>query len=387
LDFSFSPEIVALKKMCRDFAETEISPFAAGWSERREFPVSLFERMGRLGLMGMLVPEKWGGAGAGMVSYVAAMEEIGRADQSVAAAWNAHSTIASLPLVMFGTDEQKDRWLRPLAEGRNIAAFGLTESGAGSDAAGIATQATRTAEGWVLNGAKMFISNAGTPMTLGVTVLAKTGMTSTGRSQFGAFFIPAGTPGFEMGVPLKKLGWHAMDTRELFFSDCFVSNNHVIGDPATGLTQFLAALDPGRISVATLGLSLAQASLELAAAYAVERTQFGKPISEHQAIGHKIADMATQIEAARWLIYRAAWLADEGRPYRKEAAMAKLFASEVANLVASAAIQIHGGYGWMLESPISRFYADAKILEIGEGTNEIQRNVIARLVLNGRTGG
>jgi short-chain 2-methylacyl-CoA dehydrogenase len=382
MDFSLDPEIVALKKMCRDFGDKEIAPYAAGWSQRREFPVHVFKQLGELGLMGMLVPEEWGGTNAGMVTYVAVMEELGRADQSVAAAWNAHSTIASLPLAMFGTDEQKDRWLRPLAEGKNLAAFGLTEPNAGSDAAGIATRARRVDGGWVLNGTKTFITNVGTSMTLGVTVLAQTGLTDGGRKTFGAFFVPAGTAGFTTGEPLKKLGWHALDTRELALADCFVGEDHLVGDEAGGLTQFLTALDPGRISVAALALSLAQAALELAVEHSGTRIQFGKPISSFQAIGHKLADMATQVEAARWLVYRAAWLADEGLPHRKEAAMAKLYASEVANRVASASVQIHGGYGWMEESKIARFYADAKILEIGEGTSEIQRNIISRLLVD-----
>jgi alkylation response protein AidB-like acyl-CoA dehydrogenase len=383
MDFSLDPEIVALKKMVRDFADKEIAPHAAGWSERGEFPVHVFEQLGRLGLMGMLLPEEYGGMNAGMVAYVAVMEEIGRADQSVAAAWNAHSTIASLPLALFGTEQQKENWLRPLAAGEKIAAFGLTEPDAGSDAAGISTRAKKVDGGWVLDGAKIFISNAGTPMTLGVTVLAQTGVGADGRKQFGAFFVPTGTPGYGMGAPLKKLGWHALDTRELTFTDCFVGDDHLVGDPVNGLSQFLTALDPGRVSVAALALSLAQAALELAVQYAGQRTQFGKTIGSFQAIQHKIADMATEVEAARWMVYRAAWLADQGLPNRKEAAMAKLYASEVANRVASASVQVHGGYGWMVESPIARFYSDAKILEIGEGTSEIQRNVISRLVLAG----
>jgi short/branched chain acyl-CoA dehydrogenase len=383
MDFSLDPDLVSLKKMVRDFADTKIAPYAAGWSERGEFPLDVFAQLGELGLMGMLIPEKWGGAEAGLVAYVAVMEEIGHADQSVAAAWNAHSTIASLPLASFGTDEQKERWLRPLAEGRNLAAFGLTEPNAGSDASGISTRARRGDGGWILNGSKIFISNAGTAMTLGVTVLAQTGVAENGRKEFGAFFVPTGTPGYELGRPLRKLGWHALDTRELSFVDCFVPDDHLIGDPAGGLTQFLSALDAGRVSVAALSLSLAQAALDLAVDYARTRSQFGKPIAEFQAIGHKIADMATEVEAARWLVYRAAWLADAQLPHRKEAAMAKLYASEVANRVASASVQVHGGYGWMLESTISRFYADAKVLEIGEGTSEIQRNVISRLVLKG----
>jgi len=384
MDFSLDPEIVALKKMCRDFATKEIAPYAADWSERGEFPLDVFRQLGELGLMGMLVPEEWGGTDAGMVAYVTVMEELGRADQSVAAAWNAHSTIASIPLALFGTDEQKERWLRPLAEGKNLAAFGLTEPNAGSDAAGITTRARRVEGGWSIDGAKTFISNAGTAMTLGVTVLAQTGVSAEGRrKEFGAFFVPIGTPGFELGAPLRKLGWHALDTRELTFTECFVGDDHLVGDASAGLSQFLTALDPGRISVAALGLSLAQAALDLAVEYAGTRTQFGRPISSFQAIGHKLADMATEVEAARWLVYRAAWLADEGLPHRKEAAMAKLYASEVANRVASASVQVHGGYGWMQESTIARFYSDAKILEIGEGTSEIQRNIISRLVLDG----
>ncbi|HEX9032196.1 MAG TPA: acyl-CoA dehydrogenase family protein [Streptosporangiaceae bacterium] len=386
MDFSLDPEILQLKRLCREFADKEIAPYAAGWSQRGEFPVQVFRQLGELGLMGMLVSAQWGGMDAGLVAYVAAMEELGRADQSVAAAWNAHSTIASLPLATYGTDEQKERWLRPLAEGRNIAAFGLTEPGAGSDAAGISTRASRVHGGWVLSGTKIFISNAGTQITLGVTVLAQTGVTDDGRKQFGAFFVPSGTPGFTLGAPLRKLGWHAMDTRELIFADCFVGDDHVVGDEKRGLAQFLAVLDPGRISVAALSLSLAQAALEMAVEYSQGRSQFGKPISSFQAIRHKLADMATQVEAARWVVYRAAWLADQGLPYRKEAAMAKLYASEVANRVADASVQVHGGYGWMRESRIARFYADAKILEIGEGTSEIQRDVIARLVLDEKAG-
>jgi alkylation response protein AidB-like acyl-CoA dehydrogenase len=384
MDFALDPDIVALKAVVRDFADDRIVPHAAGWSERGEFPAGVFTQLGRLGLMGLLIEEKWGGADAGLVAYVAVMEELGHADQSVAAAWNAHSTIASLPLARFGTDEQKERWLRPLAEGRNLAAFGLTEPEAGSDASGITTRARRADGGWVLNGSKIFISNAGTELSLGVTVLAQTGVAAGGgRKEFGAFFVPTGTPGYALGRPLRKLGWHALDTRELSFTDCFVPGENLIGDPAGGLAQFLGALDAGRISVAALSLSLAQAALDLAVEHARNRSQFGKPIARFQAIAHKIADMATEVEAARWLVYRAAWLADAGRPHRKEAAMAKLYASEVANRVASASVQVHGGYGWMLESTISRFYADAKVLEIGEGTSEIQRNVISRLVLGG----
>ena len=377
MDFDFNEETQALREMCRDFAKREISPYAAEWSEKSYFPVEVFRKMGDLGLMGMLVDEAYGGADAGMVPYVAVMEEIGAADQSVASAWNAHSTIASLPLAAFGTPEQKKKWLEPLATGKNIGAFGLTEPTAGSDAAGIRTRAQRADGGWVLNGSKMFISNAGTEMSLGVSVLARTG-SAEDSDRYAAFFIPDGTPGYTKGQPLHKLGWHAMDTRELVFTDCWISDDHLIGDEGNGLRQFLQVLDAGRISVAALSLSLASAALKLAIQHAEEREQFGRRLRDFQAIGHKLADMATRVEAARWLVYRAAWLADNGLPCSTAAAMAKLYASEAANDVASDSVQIHGGYGYIRESEISRFYADAKILEIGEGTNEIQRNVIAK---------
>jgi short/branched chain acyl-CoA dehydrogenase len=383
MDFDLPEETTALQRMCRAFAAKEIEPFAAEWSEKEHFPVDVFHKLGELGLMGMLIDEAYGGANAGFVSYVAAMEALGSADQSVAAGWNAHSTIASLPLAAFGTEEQKQRWLVPLATGRNIGAFGLTEPTAGSDAAAIRTQARHDRDGWVLNGTKMFISNAGTEMSLGVTVLAITGDAERGKKRFGTFFVPDGTPGYEKGQRLRKLGWHALDTRELIFTDCWIPDDHLIGEEGNGLRQFLEVLDAGRISVAALGLSLAQTALDLAVRYANEREQFGTRLNRFQAVSHKLADMATEVEAARSLVYRAAWLGDQGRPFSKEAAMAKLYSSEVANRAASASLQIHGGYGYIRESAISRFYADAKILEIGEGTSEIQRNVIARALTAG----
>jgi alkylation response protein AidB-like acyl-CoA dehydrogenase len=367
--------------MVREFAAKEIAPHAAQWSENEEFPTQVFTKLGQLGLMGMLVPEEYGGAGSDMVTYVAVMEELGAADQSVASSWNAHSTIATLPLLAYGTEEQKHRWLAPLAAGEAIGAFGLTEPEAGSDAAGIATTARRADGGWVINGTKMFITNAGTDISQGVTILAVTGRGDGGRKRYATFYVPTGTSGYTVGHKLKKLGWHAMDTRELVFDGCFVPDDHLIGEEGGGLRQFLSVLDKGRISVAALGLSLAKAALGLAVKHATERHQFGRPLSDFQAVGHKIADMGTELEAARCLVYRAAWLADQGRPHSTASAMAKLYASEVANRAASQAVQIHGGYGYVRESEISRFYADAKILEIGEGTNEIQRNVIARALV------
>ncbi|ADP83324.1 acyl-CoA dehydrogenase family protein [Pseudofrankia inefficax] len=380
MDFDLPEETLALQRVCREFAAKEIEPYAADWSEREYFPAELFGKLADLGVMGMLIDEEYGGTNAGYVNYVAAMEAIGGADQSIAAAWNAHSTIASLPLAAFGTPEQKKRWLEPLATGRKLGAFGLTEPTAGSDAASIRTQARRDNGGWLINGTKMFITNAGTPISLGVTILAVTGVSDDGKKRYGTFFIPDGTPGYEKGNALRKLGWHAMDTRELVFRDCWIPDDHLIGEEGNGLRQFLEVLDGGRISVAALGLSLAQTALDLALRHANEREQFGSKLSRFQAIGHKLADMATEIEAGRALVYRAAWLGDQGRPFSKEAAMAKLYTSELANRAASASVQIHGGYGYVRESAISRFYADAKVLEIGEGTSEIQRNVIARMI-------
>lgn len=384
MDLDLPDDALAVQRLCRDFAAKEIEPHAAEWTEAEHCPVEVFTRLGKLDLMGMLVAEEYGGSAAGYVSYVAAMEAIGGADQSIAAAWNAHSTIASLPLAAFGTEEQKQRWLRPLATGTHLGAFGLTEPTAGSDAASIRTTAQRDGDGWRINGTKMFITNAGTSISLGVTVLAVTGADEDGRKRYGTFFVPDGTPGYEKGQPLRKLGWHAMDTRELVFTDCWVPEDHLIGEEGNGLRQFLEVLDAGRISVAALGLSLAQTALDLAVRHATEREQFGTRLTDFQAVAHKLADMATEVEAARALVYRAAWLGDQGRPFAKEAAMAKLYTSEVANRAASASVQIHGGYGFVRESAISRFYADAKVLEIGEGTSEIQRNVIARHVVRGR---
>jgi alkylation response protein AidB-like acyl-CoA dehydrogenase len=370
--------------LCRDFAQGEIAPRAPkAWDEGR-CPTDLLREMGALGLLGMLVPEEWGGIGMSTVGFVAAMEELGRADQSVAAAWQAHVTIGSLPLLLFGDDAQRDRWLRPLAEGRALGAFGLTEPDAGSDARGIRTRAHRRDGGWVIDGRKTFISNAGTDMSFGVTLLARTDGGDGGeggeggRPTYASFVVEKDAPGFTMGPKMAGIGWRGLDTRELYFDEVWVPDDHLVGDPDLGLAQFLRTLEVGRISIAALSLSLTRAVLDLALAYAQERQQFGQPISQFQAIQFKLADIATEYEAARWLTYRAAALRDAGESFRKEAAMAKLKASRVAVWAASEAVQIHGGLGYMLESPVARFYCDAKVLEIGEGTNEIQHLVIAR---------
>jgi alkylation response protein AidB-like acyl-CoA dehydrogenase len=312
------------------------------------------------------------------VGFVAAMEQLGLADQSVAAAWQAHVTIGSLPLYLFGNDQQRERWLRPLAEGRSLGAFGLTEPDAGSDARAIRTRAEPRDGGWLINGRKTFISNAGTDMSFGVTLLARTSTTEGEAPRYASLVVEKGTQGFTMGPKMRGIGWRGLDTRELYFDDVWVPDDHLIGDPDMGLSQFLRTLEVGRISIASLSLSLTQAVLDLAAAYAGQRVQFGQPISKFQAVQFKLADMATELEAARWLTYRAASLRDAGEPFHKEAAMAKLKASRLATWAASEAVQIHGGLGYMLDSPVARFYCDAKVLEIGEGTNEIQHMVIAR---------
>jgi short-chain 2-methylacyl-CoA dehydrogenase len=378
MDFSLSADEEALRQLAHDFSTREIRPRAAQYWNEERCPTELLRQMGSLGLLGLLVPEDEGGAGVSTVGFVAAMEEIGHADQSIAAAWQAHITIGSLPILMFGDDKQKERWLRPLAEGTVLGAFGLTEPGAGSDAAAIKTRADKVDGGWVINGQKAFISNAGTDMSFGVTVLARTGEDDRGRPCFGSFVIERDTEGYTRGEKMRGIGWRALDTRELFFDDVFVPDDNVLGDPRGGLGQFLGTLDIGRISIAALSTSLAQAVFDLALDYAKHREQFGQPIAKHQAIQFKLADLATEIEACRWLTYRAAALRDAGEPFRKAAAMAKLRASSTAMWAATEAVQIHGGFGYMMESEVSRFFCDAKVLAIGEGTNEIQHLVIAR---------
>jgi short/branched chain acyl-CoA dehydrogenase len=374
-ELELTSEEAQVRDLCRDFARAEVAPHAAGWWAEERFPVELFRTMGDLGLMGLLVPPEHGGSGLSTVGTVAALYEVAKADQSVAAAWQAHLTIGSLPLLLFGSPEQRERWLRPLAAGKVLGSFGLTEPNAGSDASGIVTRAHRDDDGWLLNGTKTFISNAGTEMSLGPVVLARR---AEEEGRYAAFLVERGTAGYSTGPKLRGIGWHALDTRELSFSDVRLTDEHLIGDPVRGLSQFLAALAVGRITVATLGVALADAVLELALEYAKQRRQFGRPLSKFQAVQFKLADIAAHLESVRLLVFHAARLRDAGRPFDREAAMAKLLASELAVRAASEAVQIHGGYGYMYEYAVSRFYCDAKVLEIGEGTNEIQRLVIAR---------
>jgi short-chain 2-methylacyl-CoA dehydrogenase len=371
----------ALRDLAREFAHGEVAPNAARWYEEERCPVELFAKMGELDLMGLLAPEEHGGTDVSTVALVAALFEVAKIDQSIAAAWQAHLTIGSMPLIAFGTEAQKERWLRPLATGEKLGSFGLTEPGAGSDASGIRTVARRHGDEWILNGSKVFISNAATEMSLGPVVLARVAeneAATEGKPGYASLLVPRGAPGFSHGPKLRGIGWLSLDSRELTFEDVMLDDDHVIGDPGRGLSQFLAVLDVGRITVATLGVALAEAVLEMALEYARERRQFGQPISKFQGIQFKLADIAAQLEAVKLLVVRAAQLRDAGEPFGREGAMAKLLASELAVKAASEAVQIHGGYGYMQEYPVSRFYRDAKVLEIGEGTNEIQRIVIAR---------
>jgi len=380
MDFKLTEEQNMLREMCRNFAEKEIMPKADIWNKTGEFPTEVFKKMAELDLMGLLIPEKYGGSNAGTVAFVAAMEEISRGDQSVAVTWNAHLTIGSVAYLYFGTEEQKEKYLVPLAKGEALGAFGLTEPNAGSDARGIKTKAVLDGNAWVINGTKCFITNVGTPLSYGVIILVTTGEDQKGNKKFSSIIVPKDTPGFTIGKRYEKIGWHGVDTRELIFEDCRVPKENLLGKEGEGLKQFLEVLDVGRISIAAVSVGLAQRAFELALYHSQERVQFGKPICKNQAIQFKLADMATQIELARLITYKAAWLRDANLPYAKEAAMAKTYASETAVRVAEEALQIHGGYGYIDEYLISRLYRDSKVLTIGEGTNEIQRMVIARLI-------
>jgi alkylation response protein AidB-like acyl-CoA dehydrogenase len=373
VNLDLSPEHDLLRRTVRDFAESRIAPVAEELDRDHRFPYELVSALAELGLMGMPIPEEYGGAGSDTVSYAIAIEELARIDSSVAVTVAAHTSLGTMPIYLFGTDEQKRRWLPELAAGARLAAFGLTEPHAGSDSGATRTTAEPRDGAYVVNGSKIFITNAGTEITACVTITAR-----TGPDEISNLIVPNGAPGYEISSPLRKMGWRASDTRELSFRDCVVPAESLLGERGQGLKQFLQVLDGGRISIAAMGLGLAQGAYDLAAAYAREREQFGRTIGSFQAIRFKLADMATEIEAARGLVYRAAWLKDEGRPFAKEAAMAKLYTGELARRCANESLQIHGGYGFMDEFPISRLYRDQKVLEIGEGTNEIQRLVIAR---------
>jgi len=373
VNFDLTEEQELVRSTVRDFAEQKVAPVAEELDREHRFPYELVAELAELGLMGMPIPEEYGGGGSDTLSYAIAIEELTRIDSSVAITVAAHTSLGTMPIFLFGTEEQKEQWLPDLASGKKLAAFGLTEPGAGSDAAASRTRAELQDGEWVVNGSKIFITNAGTDISACVTITAL-----TGDGEISNLIVPNGTPGYEISEPMEKLGWRASDTRELSFKDAHVPEENLLGPRGAGFKQFLEILDGGRISVAAMGVGLAQGAYDLAFKYAQEREQFGKPIASFQAIQFQLADMAVEIEAGRNLVYKAAWLKDEGREFAKEAAMAKLYTGELSHRVANQALQIHGGYGFMDESAISRLYRDQKILEIGEGTNEVQRMVIAR---------
>jgi short/branched chain acyl-CoA dehydrogenase len=373
LDFDVSPEHAQLRDTVRGFAESRIAPSAEELDRDGRFPVELVEEAAELGLLGIPLPEDVGGAGFDTLAYAIAIEELARVDSSFAITVAAHTSLGTMPIHLFGDEEQRGRWLPELASGRRLGAFGLTEAGAGSDAGAIRTTARLEDGEWVIDGSKMFITNAGTPLSALVTITAR-----TAPDEISNIVVERGTPGYEQSAPLHKMGWRSSDTRELTFTACRVPESNLLGARGNGLRQFLEILDGGRISVAALGLGMAQGAFEMALAYAREREQFGRPIGSFQAIQFKLADMATEVEAGRNLVYKAAWLKDRERPFAQQAAIAKLYTGELARRACNESLQIHGGYGFMDEFPISRFYRDAKVLEIGEGTNEVQRLVIAR---------
>lgn len=373
MDLQLSDEHELLRQTVRAFAEERIAPVAEELDREHRFPYEIVAELAELGLMGIPIPEEHGGAGGDTLSYALAIEELTRVDSSVAITVAAHTSLGTMPILLFGTEAQKREWLPDLASGRKLAAFGLTEAGAGSDAGATRTHAELRDGEWVVNGAKIFITNAGTDLSACVTITAR-----TGEEEISNLIVPNGAPGYEISAPMRKMGWRASDTRELSFRDCAVPEGNLLGPRGEGFKQFLEILDGGRISVAAMGLGLAQGAYDLAFSYAREREQFGRPIAGFQAIQFALADMATEIEAARGLVYKSAWLKDAGRPFAAQAAMAKLYTGELSKRVADRALQIHGGYGFMDEYAISRLYRDQKVLEIGEGTNEVQRMVIAR---------
>jgi len=375
VNFELSEEQELLRRTVRDFALTRVAPLAAELDRESRFPYELVAEMAELGLMGIPIPEEYGGAGADTVSYAIAVEELTRIDSSVAITVAAHTSLGTMPIYLYGTEAQKQEWLPRLASGEALAAFGLTEPNAGSDAGATRTRAELRDGAWVVNGSKMFITNAGTDISACVTITAL-----TGEDEVSNIIVPNGIPGYDISAPMHKLGWRASDTRELSFRDCAVPEGNLLGERGKGFRQFLEILDGGRISVAAMGVGLAQGAYDLALAYAKERHQFGKPIAEFQAVQFALADMATEIDAGRVLVHRAAWLKDQGKDFALAAAQAKLYTGLLSNRVVNAALQIHGGYGFMDEFAISRLYRDQKILEIGEGTNEVQRMVIAKLL-------
>jgi len=379
VDFTFTDEQQHLRKSVREFAEGELAPHVHDWDESSHFPTELLPKLGEMGLMGVIFPEDYGGAGLGYIEYATVIEELSRVDGSVGLFVAAHNSLCSNHIYKFGSEEQKKKYLVPLAQGKKLGAWSLTEPEAGSDAGGTRTTAVRQGDHWLLNGSKTFTTNGSyADICVAMAVTDK----SKAAHGISAFILEKGMPGFRPGKKENKLGMRASDTSEVIFSDCHIPSSQLLGPLGEGFTGSLKILDGGRISIAALGLGMAQGALEAATSYAKQRKQFGKSIAEFQAIQFKLADMATQVQAARLLVYQAAWLADQknGR-FTRESSMAKLFASEVAVRVANECVQIHGGYGFIKDYPAEKFYRDVKLCTIGEGTSEIQRLVIARQLL------
>jgi len=372
MSFSLSEEHETFRRVVRDFAEKEIAPHAARWDEDQSFPLDAVAKMAELGLFGLIFPEEWGGSGGDFISLCVAIEELGRIDQSIGITLSAGVGLGANPIFRFGTKTQKERWLPDLVAGKTLGAFGLTEPDAGSDAGATRTTAKRRDGAWVLNGSKAFITNSGTPITsiITVTARAEAGITS--------FVVEAGTPGLTVEPPYRKLGWHASDTHGLSMDDVVLADEHLLGREGDGLKNFLAILDDGRIGISALAVGCARACLEIATEYAKERQAFGGPIGRNQGVAFQLADLAVAVENAANLTYKAAYLKDAGEPCGQAASMAKLYSTETAVCATRVATQVLGGSGFIEDSPVARFYRDAKILEIGEGTSEIQRMVIAR---------
>jgi short-chain 2-methylacyl-CoA dehydrogenase len=373
VNFELTDEQREIRRLVRDFADQEVRPVAEELDREHRFPLEIVKRLGGLGLMGIPYPQEHGGGGADNLSYAIAIEELARVDSSVAITVAAHTSLGTWPIYAFGNDAQKQEWLPKLCSGEELASFGLTEPEAGSDAGNTRTTAKLSDGVWEINGAKQFITNAGTEISGCVTITAR-----TGDSEISNLIVPNGTPGYEIEPPYRKMGWNASDTRPLSFNECHVPEENLLGPRGMGFKQFLQTLDGGRIGVAAMGVGLAQGALDEALAYAKERIAFGRPISKFQAIQAKLADMVTEIEAARLLTYKAALLKDAGQSFTLTAAQAKLKTGRLAVRASEEAVQIHGGYGYIEEYPVCRFYRDAKILTIGEGTDEVQQMVIAR---------
>jgi alkylation response protein AidB-like acyl-CoA dehydrogenase len=373
MDFDLSPDHELIRRAVREFAEGEVAPVAEELDRTKSFPYEIVRKLGELGWMGIPFPEEYGGAGADSLAYALAVEELTRVDSSVAITLCAHTSLGTQPIYLFGSEAQKREWLPELTSGRKLGAFGLTEPEAGSDAGNTRTRARLEDGEWVIDGAKQFITNAGTEISGVVAITAR-----TGEDEISNLLVSNGTPGYEPGAPYRKMGWNASDTRPLAFDGCRVPAENLLGARGAGFKQFLHVLDIGRIGVAAMGVGLAQGALDQALAYAKERRAFGRPIAKFQAIQAKLADMATEIEATRMLVYKSALLKDAGRNFTLTAAQAKLKSGRLAVRCSEEAVQIHGGYGYIEEYPVCRFYRDAKILTIGEGTDEIQQMVIAR---------